>query len=732
MNGLTKITPVPQKLCPGSGKVILGSLSDACFRIACDACGVLAQEALAYLKKELSAKMDTCADCAQGDIVIQLTVSDAVPAEVTKNTDQAYAVSVSDNGIVLTGYGEAGLYYAVTTLLQIIEIENGVVSVPKMELLDWPDLKTRGHFMECRYASNLMTLEDWKALVDDMAGMKLNQLVVALYGCWCVQYDGIISEYVYVPIPKYPLIKNGVIKRYYSPKKKAWINEEVDVPMVKEDFFGDLIAYGKTRGVEVLPLWNSYGHNTLIPRLYPEVSAIVDGKPAGHGYCVSNPKTYEMLYDIFDHIIDSYLKPNGIESFHIGMDEVRNELATDVNDIFRSISPWCECPECSKFTNEEKFINHAIKLISYLKSRGMKNVYIYSDMMTHIINPAKFQKLLVENNLMDVTVIDWWTYTNHKERQMFQTMHPELGIRATIKPWNSYYHWNMTFNTVPNVQLLCDLASKEENAEGLQSYSAWDRVCDRNHVSMADYSWNYTGTGTVAEYNDRYALRAFGDRWEEARRGFELIDMLTDDRHGVGIPEGEEALGNGTILQHTMAYYFFSYVHVGDPYPRNYPGEAVSRMLANRPMYDARLREIVEMSREALAIFDSLASYADCDTDLARRYACEVANYLSLAEDFQALLEIYDIMEKPERSAAVSAKIAGIAKERKENRLSLMLKMEMVKEDFLIPSHLRNQSIYMMVFADIESYVNTTAPDALQLDVSDLSPIGSKAFYKLR
>ena len=86
-----------------------------------------------------------------------------------------------------------------------------------------------------------------------MAGMKMNQLVVSVYGCWCVQYDGRVSEYMYVPIKKYPKLKTPVVVRYYSPKKGGWVDYETLPPMFEEDFLGDLIAYGKTKGVTVFP-----------------------------------------------------------------------------------------------------------------------------------------------------------------------------------------------------------------------------------------------------------------------------------------------------------------------------------------------------------------------------------------------------------------------------------------------------------------------------------------------
>jgi len=731
MNALSQIKPVAQNVCVGKGKITLGKIGEADFRITAGELPGFAAAALDYLCTELSKAANLCAKCADGAVEIALELSDDVPEVMVKNADQGYKIEAEDGKITLTGYGEAGLYYAAVTFMQCLEIANNVISFPKATIIDWPDLKTRGHFMECRYASNLMTLDDWKEVVDNMVSMKMNQLVVALYGCWRVQYDGVVSEYVYIPIPQYPDIKSCVYKRYFSPKKNEWINEIVDVPMAKDDFFGDLIAYGKSRGVEVLPLWNSYGHNSLIPKLYPETAAITEGKPGYNAFCVSSPKTYELLFNIYDYIIDKYLAPNGITSFHIGMDEVRNEWAVDTNDIFHIFSPWCECEECSKLGNDQKFLNHALKLIKHLKERGMKSVYIYCDMFTKIMTPEDFKKVLEENDLLDVTVIDWWTYQAKREKLRFQTVYPELGIRATVKPWNSYYHWNVTLDSSINIYYLLEIAHND-NAEGLQSYSAWDKTCDKNHVCMADYAWNFLGTGSIEEFNDRYAYREFGSRYDEARHAIALMDKVMEELNTNPDADEEDSIGNGRITQNTLSYYFYSYVHQGKCYPRNYPGEAVSILLADREKFEAHLTEISELGNEAIDIFESLAQDTSCNTELARRFACELRNHVAIAEDFLALLDIHDIMEEGERNAVVSGTIAEIAKERKEKRLSLMLEMESFKEDFLIPSHLRNQSIYMQMFADIEAYVNTTAPAELNLDVTDMRDIGSKVYYKLR
>lgn len=731
MTTMQNIKPVPQIAKQGIGAIVLGTLGSADFQIQAEGIeGQLAQNAVSYLCERLSAVTDTCAKCAEGNVTICLKLAKEAPAEVKCYPDQAYQIEAEGSSIILTGFGEAGLYFAVTTLIQCVDVTDNIVSVPEMYVLDWPDLRTRGHFMECRFGSNLMTLDDWKEVVDDMVSMKLNQLVVALYGCWNVQYDGEISEYVYIPVKAAPELKSPVHKHYYSPAKQKWIKETVDVPMVKDDFFGKLIAYGKSRGVEVLPLWNSYGHNTMIPRLHPEVSAVKDGKPSGHGLCVSNPATYELMYRIFDQIIDDYLVPNGITSFHIGMDEVRDEMATDVKDVFKRHSPWCDCEACAKLSIEEKFIHHAIKLIKYLKGRGMTSIYIYSDMMRHTVSPENFKQLLVENDVFDVTVVDWWTYTNVKENLNVKTMYPQLGFRSTIKPMNGYYHWNKTMDCIPNIYWLNEMAHEEGCCEGLMSYAAWDKSFHRNHVCMADYSWNFVGTGSMEEFKKRYAAREFPGYEKEAVRALDIFDKVTEEVNSTPMNE-EDTISNRTVTG-VLAYYAYCYVREGKEYPRNFPGEGMGELLAKRAVYEHHLAEIQALSKEAQEIFARIAKDGSCNIHIAERFVYEFNLFICLAEDYQALLEIYDLMQAAERSEAVSQKVAAIAKARKQARMEHMILLEKVKEEFLMASHMRNQSIFMQLFADIEAYANTTEPEKLELDLLDMRSIGSQAFYGLR
>ncbi|MBE6560814.1 MAG: hypothetical protein E7662_06785 [Ruminococcaceae bacterium] len=733
MNINDRISPIAKQVEYLEGEpMLLGVSGEACcsieesFSSALD----LAVNAVAKLKSGLSALLGAC-PCAENGIRITLQLKDAPDGMI--NSDQGYEIIAQNDTISLNGFGEAGLYYAVTTLLQCLRMESGEVRFPAVHIVDSPDLKTRGHFMETRFGSNLMELDDWKEVVDHMEELKQNQLSVSVYGCWCVQYDGKVSEYLYLPIHKYPKLKAPVYGKYYSPKKHGWVNFEKLPPMVEKDYFAELIAYGKAKGVEVLPMFNSFGHNTLIPNMYPEVSAKDEnGEPTRTGFCTSNPKTYELMFDVYDEIIDRYLKPNGITSFDIGLDEVSDGIAQNAEDIYRVRSPWCACPDCAGKSKIERFIAHTVKLASHLKEKGMTSIYMYCDMLCNKNRGLgdedsckMMMEALRENDLLDVVCFDWWTYSDNQAGLMFQTIRPELGVRSTVKPWNGYYHWNAVTHTLNNTYLLTKMA-REEGAEGLRSYSAWDRSYERTHQLQADYAWNFEGAGSVENTKERYLRRNFKTRYAEAKRAMDLMDLC------VRIPGGDaekNVPSRYTIILRSLSYYFYSYVAKGKPYPRQFPGEIFAQYGRNTAFIE-EVREIASHAAFATAIFEDLAKDPCVNYSIAKRYRYETLNYAAMCEDFLTIVE----MDKVLQSGCPCAfdKIRALAKERKEARLALMVILENTKEAFLIPSHMRNQSIFMQYFADLEAYLANTDAADVKLDFSDNTHFASQAFWNLR
>lgn len=265
--------------------------------------------------------------------------------------------------------------------------------------------------------------------------------------------------------------------------------------------------------------------------------------------------------------------------------------------------------------------------------------------------------------------------------------------------------------------------SHDDGGEGTIAYAMYDKSYDRMHDALSEYSWGYRAAGSVKDVTERYVSRNFTGCINECRRAFSLMDTITEERLETA---ESDIVSNFNLLLYKLSYYFYSYVKADKPYPRNFLGEALGFILAKRDNYERALYEISSMSREAVDIFEKAAEINGCDKKLAKLYSYECENYLCLAEDWLAILKMYDLTKSREYD-----NIAYFAHERYEARIKLMEHCEEVKDKYSREAlTMRNHSIFMQMFADIENYIkNTEKP---QFDLLNASPIFSKKFFELR
>jgi len=674
-------------------------------------------------------------DCFRDDgIAITLELGEA-PAEVLKNAKEAYCLKVSAEGVTVTGFGASGLFYGVGTFLQMCKWTSNGAELPALEVLDWPDNHFRAYKEECRYGSNMMEKEDWFAMIDDLTSKKLNNLSLALYGCWVMQYDGRVAEYLYLPLKDYPQLKTPMTVKYYSPSEDKWFNYEQLPPMFRDNFFGEVCRYAKDHGMDVVPGVNSFGHNTLFPRLLPEIAPKVDGIPQPTGLCTSSDATYEFLFKVYDQIIDEYLLPNEMYSFNILLDEVWEQYGVDTEHPEIKYSPWCQCEKCKGKERSELFIEHAIKVLKYMKKKGIKNVVIAGDMVVRKVSKlgdlsAVFLKRIEEEGLKDVLFFDWWRYTDLKETLDFVADPDDLGLRSFFCPWNGYYIWNLLQHPLRNNQIMAEMNHNTKYGEGIYQYAMWDKSYDRVHDCFSDYAWNYVGAGSLENVTDRYVARHFAPIARKAKHAYKLMELCTEQRTAIKNEEHpvQSVINNANMMDHVLSYYFYCYYRNPNhgAYPRHFPGEGLQTILPMREAYERAIVSVAAMAKEAAAIFEEAANIPGCDKAMAQRMAYECRNYQTLTEDWLAFLEIYDLTKSGDQKA-----IAPIARERQNARLALMATCEQVKEKWVQQAAtMRNQSVFMQIFADIATYIENAEEPAL--DLMDITPIMSKENWMLR
>jgi len=723
-SAVNRIVPIPKQVVQGDGCISFFSSIHFSLDVPTAEYGPIktAKERLEALLLKNWGK--NCLNSGDETIQVTLRITDA-PFEA-RCADEGYRLTVTNTEISVTGFGQRGLLYGITTLEQLCR---GTDRLHAITVTDWPDNPVRGLSQECRVGSDMMRREEWLAMLDDMANRKMNTLGIMLHGCWLTQYDGRLPQYVFLPIKGRPELKTPKLIKYWSVEDNCWVECEKLPPIFAENFLDDIFRHARDLGIQIIPGWNSLGHNNLMPALYPETAPVDEnGIKQPSGFCTSSQATYDLLFSIYDQIVDEYMIPYGMHTFSLGLDEVHANIGQWANDPHRISDPWCKCPKCRERNKGDIFIRHAVKLMTHLKSKGIKTIKIACDML----DPKRQRGLGMENmmqrlmtaveeaGLKENLLLGWWGYHEHPDKSLIKTMHPELGLRGVVAPWNGYHHWAVSLQALNNVRLLGEV-NRNDGGEGILAYSMWDRCADRNHDSIAEYAWNFDGTGSVNDVTRRYALRHFGPRAAEAFRAFRMMDWCVEERYTskFSIPEADH-ISNWDLLSYHLTAYTSISVKKDKPYPMAYFDDKLAFLLTMRHDMERTLYSLSAMGRDAKGIFLSLAQDSRCDHSAALRLAYECENYHVIAEDWLAILEMYDL-------ACVGRQkdIIPIAMERKKARLDILAHCQQVKERCIAESGaLRLHSIFMQFFADVADYVETERKPALDmLNVRDvLSP----------
>ena len=212
-----------------------------------------------------------------------------VVVKITDEGKDSYKISFGDE-IVINANGQAGAFYAIQTLRQIIK--NGYYDV--VEISDSPDFSVRGFYYDIT-RGRIPTMESLKSLVDTLAYHKINMLQLYV-------------EHVF-PFKEY----DGIYQRtgYITPEE----TKELD-------------TYCKENFIELVPSLSCFGHlfELLQTEKYKGYCELVDHEQktiywqqrmAHHTIDPSNPESFEIIKSL----IDQYLPLFTSDKFNICCDE---------------------------------------------------------------------------------------------------------------------------------------------------------------------------------------------------------------------------------------------------------------------------------------------------------------------------------------------------------------------------------------------------------------------------
>ncbi|MEK6794527.1 MAG: family 20 glycosylhydrolase [Spirochaetota bacterium] len=266
----------------------------------------------------------------------------------------------------MTASDPRGLVYGVHALMSLIRAYG---AVPACTIEDHPLMQIRGIHLGLPSRAEIPFM---KRLIDTvLVPMRYNTIFLQITAG--MQFD------------KRPEIN----KAWLNANKKAASGEWPPVPhgpmiadggvLSKDDVRG-IVDYAKSFGLEVIPEIQSLGHVQYLTMTYPDIAEraertadnadIVkeDARPDEfypHCYCPSNEKSYEIIADVIDEIID-VVRPS--QYVHMGHDEVYTIGV---------------CPRCKGKDAADLFAMHVTRMHDYLAKKGLR-MMMWSDMLQPI------------------------------------------------------------------------------------------------------------------------------------------------------------------------------------------------------------------------------------------------------------------------------------------------------------------------------------------------------------
>ena len=338
---------------------------------------------------------------------------------------------------------------------------------------------------------------------------------------------------------------------------------------------------------------------------------------------------------------------------------------------------------------------------------------------------AKAEFLFIDEDIADVTVIDWWTYEDPIAGLFYGKADKVKPIvRSRIKPYSGYQNWMAIQDTTENVRGCIKLA-KSLNFEGVNAYSTFDPAFDKNFLTIADLAWNSAGVDDASEFDRRYAARYYPDRIEEALDAFSAVyEMTHDDVHQYW----------QNRLNRWLDYYMYCYRvpcvdEKGEPklLIKNYPGECFRRLIESDRVDVPYLERVREYSARALKFFEN-SGRSDLYNDT---WILTVRYYDRAADEFLTVLDLYDKYNGSNIGAeGVISELSRLVFERE----ALMNFAEEVKIEQNRPTLLRDMSVMRQWILDLLEYFKKECEMGREpkLDILNLDYAMSEKFWFLR
>ncbi|QCX39740.1 beta-N-acetylhexosaminidase [Aureibaculum algae] len=248
---------------------------------------------------------------------------------------EGYTLKATKNSITIQAATNAGFYYALQTLKQLLPIaiyEKSQKSIrwgiPVVTIDDYPAFGWRGYMLDV--SRHFFSKDQVKDVIDFMGELKLNRFH------WHLADD----QGWRIEIKSYPkLTEIGAWRMDYNhtdENKSDWWGRPAQKPGEKATYGGfytqedvkEIIAYAKERNIEIIPEIDMPGHAQATIAAYPEIGCVnalpyvaTGGVFKNNTYNPGKEETFQFAEKMLNEIMDLF----PYKYVHIGGDECNKE-----------------------------------------------------------------------------------------------------------------------------------------------------------------------------------------------------------------------------------------------------------------------------------------------------------------------------------------------------------------------------------------------------------------------
>ncbi len=306
--------------------------------------------------------------------------------EESRLPGQGYRINITTAGIDIEAGGDAGLFYALVTLGQIIEQCEG--TIPTLKITDWPDMDTRGVMLDIS-RDKVPSMETLFGIVDFLARMKYNHLQLYVEG----------------------------FSFAYESFRELW--EKTETPITGEEM-QLLDRYCAERFIDLVPNQNSLGHMSawLATDRFRDLAEC----PGGYKLMglidmnstldVSDKRSMELVRQMTEDMLpwfsSGYFNANLDEPFELG--KCKNRKPAKEKGV------------------GQLYIDYVKELESFIRSKG-KRMMMWGDITTR--HPE-----IISQVPADVVMIEWGYESIHPFETNCRRYH-EAGLDYMVAPGTS-------------------------------------------------------------------------------------------------------------------------------------------------------------------------------------------------------------------------------------------------------------------------------------------------------